>query len=75
MTVEINYSDTPGDPYITDETRRLGQLAWLLRAHTLVDIDCWTACPGQPLRPRDIYRNIVAKLEPVDDAKKEGVAA
>jgi 2-oxoglutarate ferredoxin oxidoreductase subunit alpha len=61
MTVEINYSDTPGDPYITEETRRYGQLAWLLRAHTLVDIDCWTSCPGQPLRPNDIYRNIVAK--------------
>ena len=51
--------------------RRMGQLAWLLRAHTLVDIDCWTSCPGQPLRPRDIYHNIVAKLEPTE----EGVAA
>jgi 2-oxoglutarate ferredoxin oxidoreductase subunit alpha len=65
MTVEINYSDTVGDPYITEETRRFGQLAWLLRAHTLVDIDCWTSCPGQPLRPKDIYRNIIAKLEPL----------
>jgi 2-oxoglutarate ferredoxin oxidoreductase subunit alpha len=71
MTVEINYSDTPGDPYITADTRRFGQLAWLLRAHTLVDIDCWTSCPGQPLRPRDIYHNIVAKLE----STEEGVAA
>jgi 2-oxoglutarate ferredoxin oxidoreductase subunit alpha len=61
MTVEINYSDTVGDPYITEETRRYGQLAWLLRAHTLVDIDCWTSCPGQPLRPNDIYRSITAK--------------
>ena len=71
MTVEINYSDTPGDPYINAETRRYGQLAWLLRAHTLVDIDCWTSCPGQPLRPRDIYTNIIARLEP----NEEGVAA
>jgi 2-oxoglutarate ferredoxin oxidoreductase subunit alpha len=63
MTVEINYSDTVGDPYITEETRRYGQLAWLLRAHTLVDIDCWTSCPGQPLRPRDIYNSIIAKLD------------
>jgi 2-oxoglutarate ferredoxin oxidoreductase subunit alpha len=63
MTVEINYSDTVGDPYITEETRRYGQLAWLLRAHTLVDIDCWTSCPGQPLRPKDIYNSIIAKLE------------
>ena len=71
MTVEINYSDTPGDPYITEDSRRFGQLAWLLRAHTLVDIDCWTSCPGQPLRPRDIYVNLVAKLE----STEEGVAA
>ncbi len=63
MTVEINYSDTVGDPYITEETRRYGQLAWLLRAQTLIDIDCWTSCPGQPLRPREIYNNIIAKLE------------
>jgi len=63
MTVEINYSDTVGDPYITEETRRYGQLAWMLRAHTLVDVDCWTSCPGQPLRPKDIYSNIVAKLD------------
>jgi len=63
MTVEINYSDTVGDPYITEETRRYGQLAWLLRAHTLVDIDCWTSCPGQPLRPNDIYNSIIAMSE------------
>jgi 2-oxoglutarate ferredoxin oxidoreductase subunit alpha len=63
MTVEINYSDTVGDPYITEETRRYGQLAWLLRAQTLVDIDCWTSTPGQPLRPNDIYNSIIAKNE------------
>ena len=27
MTVEINYSDEPGDPFITEENRRRGQLA------------------------------------------------
>ena len=63
MTVEINYSDTVGDPYITEETRRYGQLAWLLRAHTLRDIDCWTSCPGQPLRPRDIYNSIMQNVD------------
>jgi 2-oxoglutarate/2-oxoacid ferredoxin oxidoreductase subunit alpha len=51
MTVEINYSDEPGDPYITDENRRRGQLAWLLRAATLVDVDCWTRVPGEPFKP------------------------
>jgi len=63
MTVEINYSDTLGDTYINEETRRMGQLAWLLRAHTLVDIDCWTSCPGQPLRPNDIYNAVIEKNE------------
>lgn len=62
MTVEINYSDEPGDPFITDENRRRGQLAWLLRAHTLVDVDCWTRVPGEPLRPCAILDAIRAKL-------------
>jgi 2-oxoglutarate ferredoxin oxidoreductase subunit alpha len=51
MTVEINYSDDPADPFISPENRRRGQLAWLLRAETLVDVDCWTRVPGEPLRP------------------------
>jgi len=50
-TVELNYSDEPGAPHITAESRRYGQLAWLLRAHTLVDVDCWTRVAGEPLRP------------------------
>jgi 2-oxoglutarate/2-oxoacid ferredoxin oxidoreductase subunit alpha len=58
MTVEINYSDEPGAPYITDENRRRGQLCWLLRAHTLVDVDCWTRVPGEPLRPGRILQAI-----------------
>jgi 2-oxoglutarate ferredoxin oxidoreductase subunit alpha len=55
MTVEINYSDDPDAPYITEENRRRGQLAWLLRAHTLVDVGCWTRVLGEPLRPRVIH--------------------
>ena len=51
MTIEINYSDDLGDPLIDEETRRYSQLAWLLRAHTLVDVDCWSRVPGQPLPP------------------------
>jgi 2-oxoglutarate ferredoxin oxidoreductase subunit alpha len=58
MTVEINYSDDPRDPFITDENRRRGQLAWLLRAQTLVDVDCWTRVPGEPLRPGQIAGGI-----------------
>lgn len=60
-TVEMNYSDEPGDPYITEESRRRGQLAWLLRAQTLVDVDCWTRVPGEPLRPGAILDAIRAR--------------
>ena len=62
MTVEINYSDDPDDPYITEENRRFGQLAWLLRAATLVDVDCWTRVPAEPLRPVRILDAIKEKL-------------
>ncbi|MBW2722915.1 MAG: 2-oxoacid:acceptor oxidoreductase subunit alpha [Deltaproteobacteria bacterium] len=62
MTVEINYSDEPDAPHITPENRRLGQLAFLLRANTLVDVDCWTRVPGQPLRPGQIHEAICNKL-------------
>jgi len=62
MTVELNYSDDPSDPFITDENRRRGQLAWLLRAHTLVDVDCWTRVPGEPLKPGAILQAIRSML-------------
>ena len=58
MTVEINYSDDADAPHITEENRRRGQLAWLLRAHTLVDVDCWTRVLGEPLRPGVIHEVI-----------------
>ena len=62
MTVEINYSDEPGDPYITEENRRRGQLSMLLRNATLVDVDCWTRVPGEPLRPGAIVEAIRGQL-------------
>ncbi|MBT8489099.1 MAG: 2-oxoacid:acceptor oxidoreductase subunit alpha [Gemmatimonadetes bacterium] len=58
MTVEINYSDKPGDPFITEQNRRRGQLSWLLRSSTLVDVDCWTRVLGEPLRPGRILAAI-----------------
>ena len=67
ITVEINYSDQRGDPHITEENRRLGQLCWMLRAHTLVDVDCWTRVPGQPLSPGKILGAIRAMV-PKGDA-------
>jgi 2-oxoglutarate ferredoxin oxidoreductase subunit alpha len=62
MTVEINYSDQPGDPFVTEENRRRGQLSFLLRAVTLVDVDCWTRVYGEPLRPGHILQGIRERL-------------
>jgi 2-oxoglutarate ferredoxin oxidoreductase subunit alpha len=62
MTVEINYSDGPDDPFVTPENRRRGQLSWLLRAATLVDVDCWTRVLGEPLRPGAILKAIKDNL-------------
>jgi len=58
ITVELNYSDDWEDPLITRENRRYGQLAWLLRAATLLDIDCVARVPGRPLMPLEIARDV-----------------
>ncbi len=62
ITVEINYSDNPTHPLITPENRRYAQLAWILRANTLVDIDCYSNVFGQPLRPGYIFGKIKKEL-------------
>ncbi|MBU0500328.1 MAG: 2-oxoacid:acceptor oxidoreductase subunit alpha [Gammaproteobacteria bacterium] len=62
MTVEINYSDKLGDPLITEETRRYAQLAGLLRAKTLVDVDCWSVVYGHPMQPGLIYSELEQRL-------------
>jgi 2-oxoglutarate ferredoxin oxidoreductase subunit alpha len=72
MTVEINYSDDPAAPFITDENRRRGQLAFLLRAQTLVDVGCWTRVLGEPLRPGAILgaiRDEIAARAPLSSAR------
>jgi len=71
MTVEINYSDDPRDPLITPQTRRYAQLAWLLRAHTLMDIDCWSAVYGHPLQPGMLYNVILERLAAMERAAAE----
>jgi 2-oxoglutarate ferredoxin oxidoreductase subunit alpha len=62
MAVEINYSDEPDAPFITEENRRRGQLALLLRSATLVDVDSWTRVPGEPLRPGAIAAALRERL-------------
>jgi len=69
MTIEINYSDDPGAPMINKENRRISQLALVLRAHTLIDIDCWSKVPGHPLQPGTIGKVIDARLAETEGAE------
>jgi 2-oxoglutarate ferredoxin oxidoreductase subunit alpha len=69
MTVEINYSDPPDAPFINEDNRRRGQLAFLLRGQLLVDADCWGRVPGEPLRPAQIYDAITSRLDAPKVAK------
>ncbi|MBT8219508.1 MAG: 2-oxoacid:acceptor oxidoreductase subunit alpha [Bacteroidia bacterium] len=62
ITVEINYSDTPGDPMITQENRRYAQLAWYLRAKTQCDIDCFSNVYGQPMNPGKVLEMIKKEI-------------
>jgi 2-oxoglutarate ferredoxin oxidoreductase subunit alpha len=43
--------------------RRYSQLATILRAHTLVDVDSYSRVYGEPLTPGQIYRFICDRLE------------
>lgn len=69
MTVEINYSDEPDtSPLLGEENRRYSQLALVLRAHTLMDIDCWSKVPGHPLQPGAIHEVIESRLATTEGA-------
>ncbi len=68
MTIEINYSDEPDAPMIDESNRRYSQLANVLRAHTLMDIDCWSKVPGHPLQPGMIGEVIDSRLEEIEGA-------
>ena len=68
VTVEINYSDSVNAPLLPGEPRRYAQLATVLRAHTLMDIDCFSNVYGQPLRPGQVYDEILRRLSPSSDA-------
>ena len=63
MTVEINYSDSLDDEIIDEDNRRYANLAWLLRARYLVDIDCWSNVHGQPMKPGAIESMIRSRLQ------------
>jgi 2-oxoglutarate ferredoxin oxidoreductase subunit alpha len=69
MTIEINYSDERDAPLVSAENRRYAQLALVLRAHTLMDIDCWSKVPGHPLQPGMIGRVIDSRLAEMEGAE------
>jgi len=63
MAVEINFSDDKERPMITEENRRYSNLAWLLRARYLVDVDSFSNVHGQPLKPSAILDMIRRELK------------
>jgi 2-oxoglutarate/2-oxoacid ferredoxin oxidoreductase subunit alpha len=62
MTVENNWSDDPRDEIITEDNRRYGQLAFILRSRFVIDIDCWTEDRARPIKPGTIAAALRAKL-------------
>ena len=63
MTIEISWCDRMEDEIIDADNRRYSNLAWLLRARYLVDVDCWGEVRGQPLKPASIERVLREKLK------------
>jgi len=63
MTIEGTWADRPNeDEVIDEENRRYAPLAMMLRARTLVDVDCWTEAKGQPIKPGQVVVALRAKL-------------
>jgi 2-oxoglutarate ferredoxin oxidoreductase subunit alpha len=48
---------------IDADNRRYSQLAWLLRARYLVDVDCWSEVRGCPIKPGTIVRAVARRLQ------------
>ena len=63
ITVETNWSDDLDSEIIDDDNRRFTNLAWLLRARYLIDIDCWSEVKGQSMKPVTIERLILERLQ------------
>jgi 2-oxoglutarate ferredoxin oxidoreductase subunit alpha len=63
LTIENNWSDRYENELIDDDNRRYSELATLLRARFLVDIDCWSEVLGQPLKPGTVERVALDKMK------------
>ncbi len=68
LTIEINYSDEADAPLTNPDNRRYSQLAMILRAQTLVDIDCWSNVYGQPMQPGLIYAELSRRINAMKGA-------
>lgn len=66
MTIENNWSDSLEDELIDEDNRRYTELAMMLRARFLVDIDCYSEVNGQPIKPGAIERVILDKLQSLE---------
>jgi 2-oxoglutarate ferredoxin oxidoreductase subunit alpha len=62
VTVENDSCDVLKSGTIDDENRRYSDLAWLLRARFVIDVDCWGEDRRQPLKPETIAQAIRDKL-------------
>ncbi len=62
IAIEGNWSDRPAEELIDADNRRYSALAMLLRARTLVDVDCWSEVRGEPIKPGTIRRVLREKL-------------
>ncbi|MEJ2603939.1 MAG: 2-oxoacid:acceptor oxidoreductase subunit alpha [Gammaproteobacteria bacterium] len=62
LVIENNWADSLEDELIDEDNRRYSNLAWLLRARYLVDLDCWGEVGEQPIKPRTVERVIRERL-------------
>ncbi len=58
ITVEINYSDNPDPGQPESNNRRYAQLAFCLRSHTFIDVECLSMVHGIPFSPGTIEAEI-----------------
>ena len=63
LTIENNWSDPSEHELIDEDNRRYSELALLLRARYLVDIDCWSETRGLPLKPGTVVGAVLDKLQ------------
>jgi 2-oxoglutarate/2-oxoacid ferredoxin oxidoreductase subunit alpha len=64
ITIEGNWCDRLDDELVDADNRRYSALATLLRARTLVDVDCWSEVRGQPIKPSTIREVLLERLQP-----------